>query len=129
MSNGKITNLTEGTLDSDAVNLIQMNTADNLRLKLDGTTPMTGALNMNNKAINGVLTASSGTDAVNLTQMQTADNLRLLLNGTSAMLGSLNMNSNNIINVTGLNGTGSSLDLQLASNNIMQLLSPEIKVY
>jgi len=42
-----------------------------LRLKRDGTSPMTGALNMNGFAISGMADGVSQTDAVTLQQMQT----------------------------------------------------------
>jgi hypothetical protein len=92
--NSKLINfLGDGLISTDGVNKGQMDNADNLRLKLDGTTPMVANLNMNSKLINLLGDALISTDAVNKGQMDNADNLRLKLDGTTPMAANLNMNS------------------------------------
>ena len=60
MNSNSITNLSNGVADGDGINKKQMNDADNLRLKLDGTTPMTAVLNMNSFGINNVPILQAG---------------------------------------------------------------------
>ena len=61
MSGNAIVNIPNGVADGDGINKLQMDTADNLRLKLDGSTPMTGILNMNTYSINNVPILHAGT--------------------------------------------------------------------
>ena len=91
-------------------------------LKLDGSRPMTGDLNMNNNLITncgrltmvadgnspinmnnsylyGLPNPVSGDDAVNKTYVDNGDNLNLPLNGSRSMTGSLQMGGNAIINL------------------------------
>jgi hypothetical protein len=61
MAGTKIDNLSTGTNPQDAVNKEQMDNADNLRLKLDGTSIMVGQLNMNANTLNNCPNLNAGT--------------------------------------------------------------------
>ena len=99
-------------------------------LKLDGSRPMTGDLNMNNNLITncgrltmvadgnspinmnnsylyGLPNPVSGDDAVNKTYVDNGDNLNLPLNGSRSMTGSLQMGGNAIINLKDPNSSDS----------------------
>ena len=99
-------------------------------LKLDGSRPMTGDLNMNNNLITncgrltmvvdgnspinmnnsylyGLPNPVSGDDAVNKTYVDNRDNLNLPLNGSRSMTGSLQMGGNSIINLKDPNSSDS----------------------
>lgn len=97
----KIINVANPSIAQDASTKYYTDTADNLRLKLDGTTAMTGSLNMGNT--NKVINLTDPTnlqDACTKYYTDAADNLRLKLDGTTTMIGNLNMgNTNKIINL------------------------------
>lgn len=99
MNNHKITNVTNGTSNADAVNYSQLQT----KLSLSGGT-MTGPINMGNNKITNVANAVNNTDAVNLRQMNSTlnnyattaqlGNYLPLSGGT--LNGQLNMNNSKI---------------------------------
>ena len=70
MNNRRITNLAEGTSNTDAVNRNQLNTTDSNNLDRDGTDPMTGNLNMNNNRIRNLANGTVSTDALTLGQLE-----------------------------------------------------------
>lgn len=72
--------------------LDQINSHEQLDLRLDGTRAMTGALNMNSHQINGVSAGSSGTDAVNYGQV-------ILKDGTNAFTNDQSMGTHYLTNV------------------------------
>lgn len=77
MGSNKITNLTAGTANTDAVNKGQMDTAIASAtptgvLKADGTIPMTGNLNANSNKIVSLANGTASGDAVNKGQLDGA---------------------------------------------------------
>jgi hypothetical protein len=115
MSSNKVTNLSSGTVASDAINFGQLSSLESalnasIALKFDkagGT--ITGAVAMSSFKITGLGTGTAGTDAINLDQLtsaQTALNNSIALKVSKAgdtMTGALAMSNNK---VTGLaNGT------------------------
>jgi len=104
MGGNIITNLPYPSSDTtDAINKNYCDTEDNKRLRLDGTSAMTGALNMNSKSINNCPNLTAGTSMTFIigasTIMQTLVN-QLLMNMP------INMNSK-LINGLG-NGVATS---------------------
>ena len=69
MSTKQITGLQTGSATDHAVNKGQMDTADGLRLRHDGTVAMTGALSMGNFRIGNLSPALTNLDAVNYQQI------------------------------------------------------------
>ena len=59
----QLTNIVAGALTGEAVEYDQMNSADNLRLKLDGTDTMSGALDMGSNLISNVTDPATAQDA------------------------------------------------------------------
>ena len=124
MAGTKIANLSNGTNPQDAINKQQMDDADNLRLKLDGSTPMTNNLDMSGNMISNLSTATpTANQAISLVYFQNASNALVsnylpLLGGT--MAGTLNMSSNSITNAPSI-GAGSTISLKIATATIMQI--------
>ena len=102
MANNYITGLPAPINPSDAINKTYADNNDDLRLKLDGSTPMTGSLNMGGKIITGIpypTITSTSSDAVNKDYVDINDALRLFKSGDT-MTGSLNMTGNTILNLS-----------------------------
>ena len=78
MSNNKIINVKNATDNSDAVNFQQLNNSvstvtnvsEILYLKKNGTTPLTGNLNLNNFKITNLQQQTHDTDSINLKQLK-----------------------------------------------------------
>ena len=112
MTGNTILNLSTTTLATSAVNKGQMDAADDLRLKLDGTTPMTADLNMNSFGINNVSILQAGTTislkilAATIMQIQAAKVLMSMPISVSSTIGlgnvGIDMESTKITNVYSL---------------------------
>ena len=75
MAGTKIANLSNGTNPQDAINKQQMDDADNLRFRIDGSSAMIGNINCNGNNITNVGSIQS----------QTASNLNLQIGSTNVM--------------------------------------------
>jgi len=83
--NGSILNVGAGdgiTVNADTVK-INTSYIDTIYLRLDGTLPMTGSLNLGNHQINNVTSPTLASDAANKTYVDTQDALRVSKNGDS----------------------------------------------
>lgn len=69
-------------------------------LKLDGSRPMTGSLNMNGQKITGVANPTENYNAANKRYVDASLTEYLKLDGSKSMTGDLNMNSHRITGVT-----------------------------
>jgi len=148
MSSQKITGLLAGAAAStDAANVTQMEaadlvvtnaftTADNLRLKLDGTTAMTGSLNINGYSVNNVANVRSPT-GVDLVLGRTGAGTELQITSTAILVGkdlqlsgaNINANSNSVNNVVNvrsptatdlvLGRTGTGTEIQIKATEIL----------
>jgi hypothetical protein len=100
MNNNKITDLLAGTLSTDAVTKAQLDGIDlTLYVKKDGTTLMTGNLDMNLHTINNVLNPVLGNDVINKNYLDFMLQYYILKNN-----GSLSSNLNaNFFKLTNLN--------------------------
>ena len=97
MSGNSITNIPNGVADGDGINKKQMDDADNLRLKLDGSTPMTADLNMGTKMVSNIGTAiPTSNQAVAKAHLTSVLGSYLPLAG-GTMTGNIIMNNNKIL--------------------------------
>jgi F5/8 type C domain len=94
LNNAIINNVADPTAAQQATT---KNYTDTTFLKLDGTTSMTGNLNMGTKLINNVGTPVAAADGVNKSYVDTAPFVKA--DGTTLMTGNLNINNNKINNL------------------------------
>lgn len=105
MSSKNITGLAAGAAGStEAANVAQMETADNLRVRHDGSTAMTGSLNMNSNSVNNVVNVRSPT-ATDLVLGRTGTGTEIQIKATEILIGkNITMSGANINMGTGYIG-------------------------
>ena len=92
---------------SDADEPATKSYADNNFFRKNGTSPMTGNINMNNNKIEGLKKPTVNGDAANkkyVDDSKVDGSVFLKLDGTRSMTGNLNMNNNQIFNIPTPNG-------------------------
>ncbi len=106
------------TVTADAVSL---STAyvDALYLRLDGTSAMSGGLNMNNNPITGVPAPAVGASTTSVPNKGYVDTTFVAISGTSTMVGSLNMGANKIINLAAPTTSTDAVNLSFANTTYL----------
>ena len=100
---------------SDADEPVTKNYAESNFFQRDGSQPMTGDVNMNNKKIKNLSSPTTNSDAANkkyVDDSKVDESVFLKLDGTRPMTGNLNMNNKRIFNIP--NPTGSKQPIPLA---------------
>jgi hypothetical protein len=123
----KITNLSAPVNLYDATNKTYVDTlntnTNNILVNKNGTTAMTGNLNLNSNKIINLADPTLTADASTKNYTDTQDNLLLPLSGVRAMTGNLNMGSTNrITNLgVGLNGSDAVTKSQMDASDALFL--------
>ena len=107
---------------SDADEPVTKNYAESNFFKRDGSQPMTGDVNMNNKKIKNLSSPTANSEAANkkyVDDSKVDGSVFLKLDGTRVMTGNLNMNNNRIYNLP--NPTGSKQPIPLAYGDLAYL--------
>ena len=107
---------------SDADEPVTKNYAESNFFKRDGSQPMTGDVNMNNKKIKNLSSPTVNGEAANKKYVDDSKidgSVFLKLDGTRIMTGNLNMNNNRIYNIP--NPTGSKQPIPLAYGDLAYL--------
>ena len=107
---------------SDADEPVTKNYAESNFFKRDGSQPMTGDVNMNNKKIKNLSSPTDNDDAANkkyVDDSKTDGSVFLKIDGTRVMTGNLNMNNNRIYNLP--NPTGIKQPIPLAYGDLAYL--------
>ena len=120
-----ITKLKTPTNNDDAANKKYVDDSKvdgSVFLKLDGTRPMTGDVNLNNKKIKNLSSPTANSDAANkkyVDDSKVDGSVFLKLDGTRPMTGNLNMNNKRIFNIP--NPTGPQQPLPLSYGDLAYL--------
>ena len=126
MKNEKISNLAEGTDNSDAITKHQLETglapkADKTELanclKKDGSIALTNNLDLGNNKIVNVKEATSGTDAVNFTQLNNELHKYLHESGGD-MTGDIRMNNNSIYGIGNVENDTSAVNRKYVNDEL-----------
>ena len=126
MKNEKISNLAEGTDNSDAITKHQLETglapkADKTELsnylKRDGTIALTNNLDLGNNKIVNVKEATSGTDAVNFTQLNN-ELFKYLHKSGGDMTGDIRMNNNRIYGIGNVENDTSAVNRKYVNDEL-----------
>ena len=99
---------------SDADEPVTKNYAESNFFQRDGSQPMTGDVNMNNKKIKNLSSPTAISDAANkkyVDDSKVDESVFLKLDGTRVMTGNLNMNNNRIYNLPNPNGSKQPIPL------------------
>ena len=107
---------------SDADEPVTKNYAESNFFQRDGSQPMTGDVNMNNKKIKNLSLPTANSEAANKKYVDDSKidgSVFLKLDGTTPMTGNLNMNNNRIYNIP--NPTGSKQLIPLAYGDLAHL--------
>ena len=107
---------------SDADEPVTKNYAESNFFQRDGSQPMTGDVNMNNKKIKNLSSPTVNGDAANkkyVDDSKADGSVFVKLDGTRVMTGNLNMNNNRIYNIP--NPTGSKQPIPLAYGDLAYL--------
>ena len=126
MKNEKISNLAEGTDNSDAITKHQLETglapkADKTELanclKKDGSIALTNNLDLGNNKIVNVKEATSGTDAVNFTQLNN-ELFKYLHKSGGDMTGDIRMNNNRIYGIGNVENDTSAVNRKYVNDEL-----------
>ena len=126
MKHEKISNLAEGTDNSDAITKHQLQTglapkADKTELsnylKKDGSIALTNNLDLGNNKIVNVKEATSGTDAVNFTQLNN-ELYRYLHESGGDMTGDIRMNNNSIYGIGNVENDTSAVNRKYVNDEL-----------
>ena len=126
MKNEKISNLAEGTDNSDAITKHQLETglapkADKTELskylKKDGSIALTNNLDLDNNKIVNVKEATSGTDAVNFTQLNN-ELYKYLHESGGDMTGDIRMNNNSIYGIGNVENDTSAVNRKYVNDEL-----------
>ena len=126
MKNEKISNLAEGTDNSDAITKHQLETglapkADKTELsnylKKDGSIALTNNLDLGDNKIVNVKEATSGTDAVNFTQLNN-ELYRYLHESGGDMTGDIRMNNNSIYGIGNVGNDTSAVNRKYVNDEL-----------
>ena len=126
MKNEKISNLAEGTDNSDAITKHQLETglapkADKTELsnylKKDGSIALTNNLDLGDNKIVNVKEATSGTDAVNFTQLNN-ELYRYLHESGGDMTGDIRMNNNSIYGIGNVKNDTSAVNRKYVNDEL-----------
>ena len=126
MKNEKISNLAEGTDNSDAITKHQLETglapkADKTELsnylKKDGSIALTNNLDLGNNKIVNVKEATSGTDAVNFTQLNN-ELYKYLHESGGDMTGDIRMNNNSIYGIRNVENDTSAVNRKYVNDEL-----------
>ena len=126
MKNEKISNLAEGTDNSDAITKHQLETglapkADKTELsnylKKDGSIALTNNLDLGDNKIVNVKEATSGTDAVNFTQLNN-ELYRYLHESGGDMTGDIRMNNNSIYGIGNVENDTSAVNRKYVNDEL-----------
>ena len=126
MKNEKISNLAEGTDNSDAITKHQLQTglapkADKTELanclKKDGSIALTNNLDLGDNKIVNVKEATSGTDAVNFTQLNN-ELYKYLHESGGDMTGDIRMNNNSIYGIGNVENDTSAVNRKYVNDEL-----------
>ena len=126
MKNQQISNLAEGTDNSDAITKHQLETglapkADKTELanclKKDGSIALTNNLDLGNNKIVNVKEATSGTDAVNFTQLNN-ELFKYLHKSGGDMTGDIRMNNNRIYGIGNVENDTSAVNRKYVNDEL-----------
>ena len=126
MKNEKISNLAEGTDNSDAITKHQLETglapkADKTELsdylKKDGSIALTNNLDLGDNKIVNVKEATSGTDAVNFTQLNN-ELYKYLHESGGDMTGDIRMNNNSIYGIGNVENDTSAVNRKYVNDEL-----------
>ena len=126
MKNEKISNLAEGTDNSDAITKHQLQTglapkADKTELsnylKKDGSIALTNNLDLGNNKIVNVKEATSGTDVVNFTQLNN-ELYKYLHESGGDMTGDIRMNNNRIYGIGNVENDTSAVNRKYVNDEL-----------
>ena len=126
MKNEKISNLAEGTDNSDAITKHQLETglapkADKTELsnylKRDGSIALTNNLDLGDNKIVNVKEATSGTDAVNFTQLNN-ELCKYLHESGGDMTGDIRMNNNRIYGIGNVENDTSAVNRKYVNDEL-----------
>ena len=126
MKNEKISNLAEGTENSDAITKHQLETglapkADKTELsnylKKDGSIALTNNLDLGDNKIVNVKEATSGTDAVNFTQLNN-ELYKYLHESGGDMTGDIRMNNNSIYGIGNVENDTSAVNRKYVNDEL-----------
>ena len=126
MKNEKISNLAEGTDNSDAITKHQLETglapkADKTELsnylKRDGSIALTNNLDLGDNKIVNVKEATSGTDAVNFTQLNN-ELYKYLHESGGDMTGDIRMNNNSIYGIGNVENDTSAVNRKYVNDEL-----------
>ena len=126
MKNEKISNLAEGTDNSDAITKHQLETglapkADKTELsnylKKDGSIALTNNLDLGNNKIVNVKEATSGTDVVNFTQLNN-ELYKYLHESGGDMTGDIRMNNNSIYGIGNVENDTSAVNRKYVNDEL-----------
>ena len=130
MKNEKISNLAEGTDNSDAITKHQLETglapkADKTELsnylKKDGSIALTNNLDLGDNKIVNVKEATSGTDAVNFTQLNN-ELYKYLHESGGDMTGDIRMNNNSIYGIGNVENDTSAVNRKYVNDELNKKL-------
>ena len=130
MKNEKISNLAEGTDNSDAITKHQLETglapkADKTELsnylKKDGSIALTNNLDLGNNKIVNVKEATSGTDVVNFTQLNN-ELYKYLHESGGDMTGDIRMNNNSIYGIGNVENDTSAVNRKYVNDELNKKL-------
>ena len=131
MKNQQISNLAEGTDNSDAITKHQLETglapkADKTELanclKKDGSIALTNNLDLGNNKIVNVKEATSGTDAVNFTQLNN-ESFKYLHKSGGDMTGDIRMNNNRIYGIGNVENDTSAVNRKYVNDELDKKLN------